>query len=84
VKSVPSDATEEDVLKINEKACRDLKLIGPECKIISKFIQRLELSYPVPFKERDEIFGKLIPYLESTYQIYSRGRFADWKYEYSN
>jgi len=28
VNSVPSDATEKEILDINEKACRDLGLIG--------------------------------------------------------
>ncbi len=65
--SLPKDATDEEILAINEKACRDIGLLGPENQIISRFIRRLELSYPVPFKARDDLVGKLLPYLEEKY-----------------
>lgn len=66
-KSLPKGATLNEISDINEKACRDLGLIGPNCKIISKFVKRLELSYPVPFKKRDAIMAELLPYLEKKY-----------------
>jgi len=82
--SVPKGATDQEILDMNEKAFRETGIIGPDCKIVSYFIRFLKLSYPVPFLKREEIIGKLVPYLEDKYQIYTRGRFGDWIYEFSN
>jgi protoporphyrinogen oxidase len=40
-------------------------------------------SYPVPFKGRDALLGRVIPFLEER-GVYSRGRFGSWKYEEGN
>lgn len=84
VNTLPADVTVEEVARVNEEACRKHGLISPECTVVSKFVEKLKLSYPIPSVERDDIMGQVLPHLEKNYQIFSRGRFGDWKYEYSN
>jgi protoporphyrinogen oxidase len=52
--------------------------------IVSTWVFDARYSYPTPTVERDAILGEVIPYLESQWGIYSRGRFGMWKYEVSN
>lgn len=51
--------------------------------VVSRYMQDLEYSYPVPTIDRDEILRTLQPYLGS-YSVYSRGRFGGWLYEIGN
>lgn len=41
-------------------------------------------AYPLPVIPRDGVLNILQPALENTHEIYSRGRFGAWKYEYGN
>jgi hypothetical protein len=52
--------------------------------IVSTWVFNAPYSYPTPSIERDAILSQVIPYLERTHGIYSRGRFGMWKYEVSN
>ena len=82
--SVPKDASEADVVALCEKAFRELGIIGQECQVVSRWCQLLKLSYPVPFLGRDELVEAVKGHLEKEYQIYTRGRFGDWIYEWTN
>jgi hypothetical protein len=57
---------------------------NPETEIVSTWTEMIKYAYPVPFLKRDSILDVVIPHLEKTYGIYSRGRFGLWKYEISN
>lgn len=52
--------------------------------IVSSWVFNAPYSYPTPSIERDGILSEVVPYLERTHGIYSRGRFGMWKYEVSN
>lgn len=52
-------------------------------KIISKFLYKIPLAYPIATLERDHALKKIIPYLEKN-NIFSRGRFGAWRYEIGN
>lgn len=47
------------------------------------YLQRVEYSYPVPTRGRDEILNRLLPELHQL-GILSRGRFGAWRYEVGN
>lgn len=52
-------------------------------KIVSKFLYKIPMAYPIPTLDRDKILKKALPYLEKN-NIYSRGRFGAWRYEIGN
>ena len=54
-----------------------------ENDVVSKYHRRLDHGYPTPFKNREDILVKVIPWLESN-NIFSRGRFGGWRYEVAN
>ena len=51
--------------------------------IVSEFVHREKMSYPIPTIERDVILRQLEKKLISM-DIYSRGRFGAWRYETGN
>lgn len=56
---------------------------GERNDIVSTWHYYADYSYPTPTVDRDEVLGKVIPWLEAR-SIYSRGRFGMWKYEVAN
>lgn len=52
-------------------------------KIVSKFLYKIPMAYPIPTLDRDKILKNILPYLEKN-NIYSRGRFGAWRYEIGN
>jgi hypothetical protein len=51
--------------------------------IVSRYLLDIPYSYPVPTLGCDRALGLIQPYLESR-DVYSRGRFGAWKYEFGN
>lgn len=56
---------------------------GERERIVSRWCYYADYSYPTPSVDRDDILGRVIPWLEAR-DIYSRGRFGMWKYEVAN
>lgn len=52
-------------------------------RIVSTWVHDVDHSYPVPFTGRDEVLAAAQGWLQEK-QIYSRGRFGGWKYEFAN
>jgi protoporphyrinogen oxidase len=52
-------------------------------RIVSRYYQKVEYSYPIPTLERDRALNVLQPALLEK-GIYSRGRFGAWRYEIGN
>ena len=52
-------------------------------KIVSRYIQDVPYSYPIPTLDRDEALDVIQPVMLQR-GIYSRGRFGAWKYEVGN
>jgi protoporphyrinogen oxidase len=52
-------------------------------QIVSRYLNDIPYSYPVPTLERDHALATIHPWLES-HGVYSRGRFGAWKYEVGN
>ncbi|MFG1918478.1 protoporphyrinogen/coproporphyrinogen oxidase [Micromonospora sp. NPDC048898] len=58
-------------------------LLPHESSVVSTFVRRVPLAYPIPTLDRTEAVATILRYLES-HQIYSRGRFGVWMYEHGN
>ena len=78
----PSYWTKENLLKETINALVNYEFIHSD-QVVSKYHQRLEYGYPVPFLRRKQLLTTIQPLLESK-QIYSRGRFGGWRYEVGN
>ncbi|MCB9652438.1 MAG: FAD-dependent oxidoreductase, partial [Deltaproteobacteria bacterium] len=52
-------------------------------EVESTWHRLLVRGYPVPTRERDALLDTILPWLEAR-QIYSRGRFGQWRYELGN
>lgn len=52
-------------------------------KIVSRHVERVTYSYPVPTLDRDRALALIQPWL-MRHGIYSRGRFGAWRYEIGN
>lgn len=62
------------------------QLMTPEqaaTKVVSRYVERVKYSYPVPTLGRDRSLRTIQPWLME-HDIYSRGRFGAWRYEIGN
>ncbi|CAI4223580.1 unnamed protein product [Auanema sp. JU1783] len=75
-----------DENSIVQSTIQGLKVCGiadENMEIVSKWFYLLPYGYPIPSLNRDKELDKAHKQLEK-HQIYSRGRFGGWKYEYAN
>lgn len=56
---------------------------GDLCDVVDTHLIFREHTYPIPSLRRDDALSVLQPWLEAR-DVYSRGRFGDWKYEIGN
>lgn len=58
-------------------------LLEEKSEVVSMFHEKFKYGYPVPSLDRDSLLEKILPKLQEQ-NIYSRGRFGNWKYEVAN
>jgi hypothetical protein len=78
-RKVNKDTVVEEVLQGMIRA----KFIAPDAKIATRWHERFEYGYPVPYVGRDEHVHRVDAELRAL-DIWSRGRFGAWKYEVAN
>jgi protoporphyrinogen oxidase len=71
------------VINTTIKGLLNTKILKDEKDIISSALYDADYAYPIPSLERDKAVDNILPYLEQN-NIYSRGRFGQWKYEAGN
>lgn len=58
-------------------------LLPDRDRVVSVEVRMLPMAYPIPTLDRTAALATILEYLEQ-YQVFSRGRFGLWMYEYGN
>lgn len=73
----------ETLLEETIKGLKNTKMISNSDEIVSTWYFKANKGYPTPSLTRDKILAKANEVFEKR-EIYSRGRFGQWRYEISN
>ncbi|KAL8824157.1 MAG: hypothetical protein Q9170_008237 [Blastenia crenularia] len=76
--------TEASLLEDSIAGLLNTSMLQPTDEIVSTYHRRFDHGYPTPSLEREGVLKQLLPALQDTYDIYSRGRFGSWRYEVGN
>jgi len=58
-------------------------LLDDPARVVSTYVREVPMAYPIPTLDRTDAVATILEYLER-HDVYSRGRFGIWMYEYGN
>lgn len=75
---------EANLIKDSLQGLVNTQMLEPNAEIVSIYHRKFDHGYPTPSLQRESQLKVLLPALQETYSIWSRGRFGSYRYEVAN